>query len=118
VRCLLGGTRRDGPWCSLSIAIEEYLILDDGSRIVIRDDRGVSIGWHGDDGPTEAEALESMQGALLPDEGELLDVGESRSWHELSSLLSEQGVVVAPETLKSLPCVTEFSPELRAALAR
>ena len=64
-----------------------------------------------------SDALESVDGALLPDEGVHLDAGEVRSWHALSSALSDQGIAVAPETSKALPYVTEFDPDLQAVLS-
>lgn len=119
-----------GAWCCLqpmyspdpgrnclSIRTDEFAELSDGSRVSIRWDRGVTASWNSDDQMSEREALIHLDGGLLPDEGEVDDDGEARSWHEYARLLQAMGIKTTAGELKSLPYVTEFSPELRANLS-
>lgn len=80
----------------------------------IRWDRGCAIGLNRFGKLSEQELLEHLEGALLPDEGEVEDLGERRSWHEYALLLAEQGNNATAQELKNLPCLTELSSDLRA----
>lgn len=101
----------------LSIGVDEFVDLSTGRRLSMRWDRGATLSWDKtvSSTPPSAETLTKLaDGALLPDEGEVEDAGESRSWHEYADLLQVHGLIVAPDFLKGLPYVLEFSADLRA----
>lgn len=105
--------------CNLSVKIDEFADLSDGSRVSLRWDRGVTASWDSSDGDvslSEADVLMHVEGGLLPDEGEYADVRHSRSWHTYARLLAEMGVAMSADELKALPYLTEFSPELQSNL--
>lgn len=122
-----------GAWCSnrsaheprpernyLSIQIDEFAELSDGTRVSIRWDRGVTVSWDSENANEHLSGQEvfiHLEGGLLPDEGEAADEGQTRSWHEYARLLTEMGVAATADELKSLPYFTEFSPELQASLS-
>lgn len=122
-----------GAWCSkrcaheplperdyLSIQIDEFVELSDGTRVSIRWDRGVTVSWdseNADEHVSKQEVLMHMDGGLLPDEGDAADEGQTRSWFEYARLLTEMGIATTREELKSLPYVTEFSPALQSSLS-
>ena len=97
----------------VGVDIDEFVEFDDGSRVSIRWDRGCAISLNGAGQLSEQELLEHLEGALLPDEGEVEDLGERRSWHEHALLLAEQGINATAQELKNLPYLTELSSDLR-----
>lgn len=114
-----------GAWCTpgetpgaaedrakLSIKIDEFIELADGTRLSIRWDRGVTISYPEGDSLSKTEAHQNIEIGLLPDEGEVEDEGEKRSWHEYSHLLATIGLTASPDDLKALPLQTELSPDL------
>ena len=98
----------------VGVEVDEFAEFDDGTRVSIRWDRGCAISLNGAGQLSEQELLEHLEGALLPDEGEVEDLGERRSWHEYALLLAEQGNNATAQELKNLPCLTELSSDLRA----
>lgn len=122
-----------GAWCStrsphkplpereyLSIQIDEFAELSDGTRVSLRWDRGVTVSWDNESANepvSEQEVLMHLEGGLLPDEGEVADEGQARSWHDYARLLTEMGIAATADELKSLPYFTEFSPELQSSLS-
>ena len=115
--CFPGEASDDGEDRSmLTINADEFVELADGSRLSLRWDRGVTISWHNEDSLTESEARHNIKTALLPDEGEVEDDGEERSWHEYSRLLAAMGLTASPGALKALPLLTKFSPALHELL--
>lgn len=100
----------------LSIKVDEFVELADGTRLSIRWDRGVTISCPEGDSLSEAEARQNIEMGLLPDEGEVEDDGKKRSWHEYSHLLAAMGLITSPDELKSLPLRTELSSDLRELL--
>lgn len=122
-----------GAWCSkrstgeprpehnyLSIQIDEFAELSDGTRVSLRWDRGVTVSWDNESANepvSEQEVLMHLEGGLLPDEGEVADEGQARSWHDYARLLTEMGIEATVDELKSLPYFTEFSPELQSSLS-
>lgn len=56
----------------LSIQIDEFAELSDGTRISIRWNRGVTVSWDSEkanEDVSEQEVLMHLEGGLLPDEG-------------------------------------------------
>ncbi|PRX45037.1 hypothetical protein B0I33_110136 [Prauserella shujinwangii] len=113
------------PWDQstrqVSFALNEYVDLESGKRVVLGNQRGVTIGERGGSpsdfrGFTEEELRELLVGGLLPDEGDEEDAGESRPWSRLAELAAARGVTVTPEELKALPYIFEFRPAVRALL--
>lgn len=116
-RCALrAAERRARSSGKLAVEVEEFVELDDGSRMSIRWDRGFTVSLNGSGRLSELELLEHLEGALLPDEGEAEDQGERRSWHEYALLLAAQGISATARELKGLPYRTELSAELRDQL--
>lgn len=106
--------------CYFPVRIDEFVEMSNGVRISIRWDRGITVSWEAEDGNTDGlsapELLSHLEGGLLPDEGELEDGGELRSWHEYSLRLHALGIPVAAEQLRQLPYLTEFSSDLSGLL--
>lgn len=116
--CVPGETPGDAEGrAKLSIKIDEFVELSDGTRLSIRWDRGVTISYPEGDSLSETEARHNIEMGLLPDEGEVEDDGEKRSWHEYSDLLMTIGLTASTDELKVLPLHTELSPELLELLA-
>lgn len=122
-----------GAWCDTGsnyqtrpgrryfpVEIDEFVEMSDGTRISIRLDRGITVSWEAEDGNADGlsapELLSHLEGGLLPDEGEIDDGGELRSWHEYSLRLHALGISVTAEQLRQLPYLTEFSSDLSGLL--
>lgn len=105
------------PWNqstgAVSFALSEYLDLEAGKRVVLHNDRGVTVGVRGSSSSdfTASELRDHFLGALLPDEGE--EPGEPHPWSWLAELAAAHGVRVTPEELKSLPYELEFRPAVQ-----
>ncbi|MDR0960045.1 MAG: hypothetical protein LBM23_06810 [Propionibacteriaceae bacterium] len=108
------------------VSFYEFVDLASGKRVIIQNDRGVSMGgvWANPDGTsgryrplvTEDTVRQDADGALQPDEGDVEDAGEKRPWHWLSELAARQGISVTPERLKSLDYQYEHTNELQARI--
>ena len=93
-----------------SIDIREYAELSDGSLLLLKADRGASIGGGNAGEPAgRAELTESALIALLPDEGDHLDEGEKLPWHLLAEQARGKGLIVTADQLRTLPFRLEFS---------
>lgn len=119
-----------GAWCynrrydqissvpnHLSLGIDEFVEFADGKRLTIGYSRGLTIGWDGDQ-ISEEDVLYNVNMALLPDEADRRDRRKTRPWHEYSDFLKNYGYSISPSTLKKLPYITEFSPELETLVGK
>jgi hypothetical protein len=110
---------RLGAWSELSrtsergldIDVHEFAVLDDGRRLALRDDRGLTTSAAH---MTAGHAERSVLTTVLPDDAEV--TGEAHPWEWLASLIRDQGVAVTPEQLRHVPYVLEFGPRLSALL--
>jgi len=101
---------------SLRFSLDEFVVLDDSTRVVFRSDRGFGISNGPDSGHpplTESEFDVHLSIALLPDEGIVEDAGERLAWHEYSELLEHFGISASPESLKACPLIVDLAPEVR-----
>ena len=105
----------------------EFVALDDGSRVFIRDDRGFQgrgfgllskgfgTGIRDEERTTISELEISSRNALLPDEptkpGEAPDL--LRYWEPAMTALAEADINVNIDMLNSLPVDIEFDPAVR-----
>jgi hypothetical protein len=95
----------------MDIDVHEFAVLDDGRRLTLHQDRGLSTSAaHATAGDVERSVLTTV----LPDDAEA--TGEDHPWEWLASLIQNQGVAVTPEQLKAMPYVVEFGPRLSALL--
>lgn len=125
-----------GAWCdfvpeeksraspgSVSFDVAEFALLADGHRVTLHSgERGFSIS--GPRRPTTGDPLagmtaedieEGVRTTVLPD-GDDPEGEHPYDW--LARLLRRQGVVVAAESLRSVPYRVEFSERLRQLLGR
>lgn len=107
----------------MSVRVEEFAVLADGRRLVLREDLGFSSAPRGRVG--DAKEVEPWR-AMTPDTIEasvlstvLPDDPESRDAHPsafLSSHLREQGIPAPPDELRRLRYDVVSSPRLYARL--
>lgn len=111
-RCELSQYLEGGMTTSLDIS--EFLELQDGTRVILRDDLGLTSGARGY-GPDEdlrerrSSLIESVLTVVLPDEGDD-DDGEEHPWEYLARLARSQGVDVNADDLRVLPYRVELTP--------
>jgi hypothetical protein len=101
-------------------SVREFAELDDGTQVILHDQRGFTIGWvgpHADEADRTGTVPESMAAlenhvlnVVLPDE----DDGEEHPWAWLAQLAREQGLEVRAEDLQALPYRVVFTPAVAA----
>lgn len=103
--CDLRETSEDGR--SVSFSVDEFALLEDGRRVVLRN-LGFTIGMGSRDPgapevwktyPTET-ITQDVLNVVLPDDD---DSGEDHPWEWLASLARERGLMVTAEDLRALP---------------
>ncbi len=122
-----------GAWCdfvpddealaspgSISFNADEFAVLTDGRRLTLHSgERGFSVS-----GPRSSHPLGFMKAedirsgvltTVLPDDD---DTGDEHPYECLAGLLRRHGVLVAPDSLRSVPYTVEFSARLQQMLAR
>lgn len=90
-----------------SFDVFEVLELDDGTRILLKSDRG--FGGEMSSGPPGLEPAHLETGVsfcLLSDDYE--QTGDIREWGWLAELAVERGISITPAELRSLPMRTEY----------
>ncbi|RBY86352.1 hypothetical protein [Blastococcus sp. TF02A-30] len=99
---------------AISFRVTEFADLSDGRRLRLHADRGFTTGGAADllAGLRLEQLTDDVLGAVLPDDAE--DTGEDHPWAELAELLRARGVDVAPEDLRDLPYLVEFSERVLA----
>ena len=112
VRCVLEHAGR----VSLSFGLTESVLLDDGTRLLLHDDRGWTQGRNvGDTWAhlTLDHLKSSIRTVLLPDDlGE--DSYDDHHWLWLVDLCAAHGVITDRETLRALPYALELDEQLEA----
>ena len=110
----------------ISVSARHEAVLDDGSRLLLLDDRGWTQELRGagaDDVDelwaitTERDIVETARMVVGPDEpfgGRTQEVMETSHWNALAEMLRAQGVVVDVGELRRLPHEVELSDRLRA----
>lgn len=110
-----------GAFCELSASgnddprrqrfdVSEFAVLDSGVRLVLHTDRGFTGGTNAADiwaHQTRDGLTRDVLCTVLPDDAE--ETGDDHPWEWLAELLGEQGIVVAPDDLRSLPYEVEFA---------
>lgn len=104
-------------------SVSEFADLEDGERVVLHNDRGMTVGHRGsfaeqfDGSGASPELLEgvanlesSVLTVVLPDE----DDGEEHPWEWLVRLARAQGLEVTVEELRAVPYRVEFTPAVLA----
>jgi hypothetical protein len=112
----------------MSVALRHEAVLDDGSRVILLDDRGWTSGLRGAgvDEETDAwrfaserEIEETARAVVGPDEpfGDCTRADMERDhWHWLAYTLGSEGVAVDADELRRLPHDVVLSERLRARL--
>jgi hypothetical protein len=109
---------------SQSFSVHEFVIVEDGRRVTLHEDRGFSLGWRSTGEPGSAhirehETLESLTrdvlNVVLPDDDEC---AESHPWSWLADLARARGLCVTAEDLRGLPYEVIFTDKVRRWLAR
>ncbi len=114
VSCRLDEPRRRGY---VDVRLEEAVVLDDGRRLTLRQDRGFSCS---DRYPTTVGDLHiDITNTLLPDEP--ADPGQvgglDEDWQWAIEALARAGVVETGAHLESVPLDIEYGPGLSDLLA-
>ncbi|MET0978008.1 MAG: hypothetical protein ABWX63_04260 [Paeniglutamicibacter terrestris] len=104
------------PQEQISVSARLELVLTDGERIVLLDDRGwgTSGSW---ESTTHEELRETALSVVGPDEpwgNETNEQAVHGYWAYLSEILKNQGISINAEKLQRLPNVVELSPRLLA----
>ncbi len=114
----------------ISVSARHEAVLDDGSRLLLLDDRGWSeeprgTGADGIDDlwavTPERDIVETARMVVGPDEpfgGRTQDDMETDHWNALAEILRAQGVDVDAGELRQLPHDVELSDRLRARLGQ
>jgi hypothetical protein len=85
-------------------AISEFVLLENGRRIILHNERGVTIGTSGP-GPARSKMdansiVSSVLGAVLPDD---VEDDEEHPWLWLAALATARGLHATADELKALP---------------
>ncbi len=108
---------------SQSFSVSEFVMLDDGRRVILHEDRGFTIGLRSSGGSGsgelhEHETLESLTRSVLtvvrPDDDRC---DEDHPWSWLASLARARGLNVTAEDLRGLPYQVIFTETVRQWLA-
>ena len=84
--------------------VEAHAILDDGHRIVLRND----LGW-GSSGPADSmdDLEQTVLNVVLPHDAE--ETGEDHPWEMLCQLLADAGVTAVPDEMRRVPYEVELT---------
>jgi hypothetical protein len=114
----------------ISVSARHEAVLEDGSRLLLLDDRGWTAELRGagadaiDDlwaVTSERDIVETARVVVGPDEpfkGRSQDDMETDHWNALAEILRAQDVVVEAAELRQLPHEVELSDRLRARLGQ
>ena len=114
----------------ISVSARHEAVLEDGSRLLLLDDRGWTEQLRGPGADAiddlwaltpERDIVETARTVVGPDEpsgGRSQDDMESDHWNALAENLRAQGVVVDAAELRQLPHDVELSDRLRARLGQ
>ena len=95
-----------------SFWVGEFMVLVDGRRVVLHDERGFTIGARGAGhglSMTPEQIIENVLSVVLPDDDE---AGEAHPWSWLAELARVRGVEVTAGQLSRLPYTVVLTPEI------
>lgn len=107
-----------------SFSVGEFVMLDDGRRVLLHQDRGFTLGRRsagdarrGADPVDEARenVTRSVLTVVLPDDDETV---EEHPWSWLADLARSRGLDVAPDDLRALPYEVVLTDDVTRWLAR
>lgn len=107
-----------------SFSVSEFVMLDDGRRVLLHQDRGFTLGRRsagdarpGADPVDEARenVTRSVLTVVLPDDDE---TAEEHPWSWLADLARSRGLDVAPDDLRALPYEVVLTDDVTRWLAR
>ena len=102
------GPRRFRETHSQSFSVSEFVMLEDGRRVILHEDRGFTLGWRssGESGAGEIRGQETLDSitrdvlnTVLPDDDEL---AEDHPWPWLANLARARGLDVTADDLRDL----------------
>lgn len=106
-----------------SFTVSEFVVLEDGRRVVLHEDRGFTVGARstGERPPGDVRshltlddlAANALLVVLPDDEGDT----EPHPWSWLADLARSRGLDVTAEELRGLPYDVDFTAELRRWIA-
>ena len=108
---------------SESFSVREFVILEDGRRVILHEDRGFTLGWRSSGESRCADirehvTLESLTqdvlNVVLPDDDKC---AEDHPWSWLSDLARARGLNMTAEDLRGLPYEVIFTDKVRRWLA-
>lgn len=107
----------------VSVSARHEVVLADGQRVVLLDDRGWSQSgppdvWAHVSVEDVADTARVVVGPDEPPAGRSHDEEAALYWQHLSNILRREGVVAGPDQLADLPHDVELSDRLRACIAR
>ncbi len=120
----------DGDPYRISVSARHEAVLEDGSRLLLLDDRGWTeeLRGTGADGiddlwalTSERDIVKTARTVVGPDEAfgaRTQDDMEADHWNALAEILRAQGLVVDAGELRQLPHDVELSDRLRARLGQ
>jgi hypothetical protein len=100
--CVLGPSR-SGDVRAQSFRVSEFVVLANGRRAQLHDDRGFTLGAPGGsvkEGLTPDQVIESVLVAVLPDDD---DSGQDHPWSWLADLARARGLTITADQLAVLP---------------
>ena len=101
-RCVLGATRSSDEH-SQSFQVREFLVLANGHRVELHDERGFTLGAPGGsvrEGLTRHHLVDSVLGAVLPDDDG--SGSDDHPWSWLAELAQARGLQVTAARLAGL----------------
>ena len=110
--CGLSPRRADQDERTRSFWVAEFVLLADGRRIILHDERGFTIGARGAGSGlsmSPADITHNVLNVVLPDDDES---GEAHPWPWLAALARARGLDVSAEQLSSLPYTVVLTAEL------
>lgn len=124
-----------GAWCdlvpesqsrnspgSVSIAVHEFAVLADGTRLTLHTDRGFAVS-----GPVVPTAIDPLAGmtaneiemhartTVMPDD---VDSEDEHPYEWIQDILLQKGIETSVPSLRAVPYTVEFSPRLQDLITR
>lgn len=101
---------------SQSFSVGEFVLLEDGRRVVLHRDRGFTIGSRTGpvrDGETRDSITRNVLNVVLPDD----DTGDEHPWTWLAELSRARGLDVTADDLRGLPYEVVLTDDVTRWLA-
>lgn len=109
---------------SQSFSVSEFVMLEDGRRLILHKDRGFTIGWRSSGEAasdeirkheTAANITQNVLNVVRPDDDECPD---DHPWSWLAELARARGLDVTVEELRTLPYKVVLTDSVKQWLAR